>query len=41
MEILQQEIINALLNNMPTELDIINLEKYILQPKDPGEARYE
>jgi len=41
MEILQQEIINALLKNMPTELDIINLEKYILQPKDPGEARYE
>ena len=41
MEILQQEIINALLNNMPTEFDIINLEKYILQPKDPGEVRYE
>jgi hypothetical protein len=41
MEILQQEIINALLNNMQTENDVLNLEKFILTPKDPGEARYE
>jgi hypothetical protein len=41
MEILQQEIINSLLKNMPTDKDVQNLEKYILLPKDPGEARYE
>jgi len=41
MDILQHEIINALLNNMPTAQDIQNLEKFILLPKDPGEARYE
>ncbi|MDR2552377.1 MAG: hypothetical protein LBD31_04320 [Treponema sp.] len=41
MEILQQEIINALLKNMSTDKDIQNLEKYILLPKDPGGMRYE
>ena len=41
MEILQHEIIKALLNNMSSEKEVQNLEQYILTPKDPGGARYE
>ena len=41
MEILQYEIIKALLNNMASPKEVQNLEQYILTPKDPGGARYE
>jgi len=41
MEILQHEIIKALLNNMASDKEVQSLEQYILTPKDPGSARYE
>ena len=41
MEILQHEIIKALLKNMSNDKEIQSLEKYILTPKDPGSVRYE
>ena len=41
MEILQHEIIKALLNNMVSDKEVQGLEHYILTPKDPGGTRYE